>query len=144
MENHVGVETRSTARCQVLGVRWRDLGFGVRDWGLGGRWLLSSFGCELSAPKKWKIPACANCGRAHNDARPLEMLKMKEPPGMCIKTKAMVTKCPAKNKTFARKCTNCAIIDNNRLDFLTENARICHKSGRNNADLTPGDPSGIF
>jgi hypothetical protein len=54
-----------------------------------------------------------------NGALPLEMLKMKEPPGMCMKTKETMTNCPAKNTTFTRKCSNCAIIDNNRSGFLS-------------------------
>ena len=49
--------------------------------------------------KGWKTPACANWGgslmcfsRSETGRRPKEMLKMKEPPGMCMKTKERVTK----------------------------------------------------
>jgi hypothetical protein len=56
--------------------------------------------------------------------RALEMLEMKQPPGMYMKTKATMTKCPAKNTAFTRKRSNCAIIDKNRADFLGENAEL--------------------
>jgi hypothetical protein len=43
--------------------------------------------------EKWR-------GGANHDK---EMLKMKEPPGMCMKTKQGMTKCPVKNRAFPRK-----------------------------------------
>jgi hypothetical protein len=52
------------------------------------------------------------------------MLKMEIDPAMCMKTKATMTKCPAKNTAFTRKSSNCAIIDKNRSGFLAENAEI--------------------
>jgi hypothetical protein len=52
------------------------------------------------------------------------MVKMKIDPAMCMKTKATVTKYHAKNTAFTRKYSNCAVIDNNRADFLGENAEL--------------------
>lgn len=36
-------------------------------------------------------------------ALPIEMLKMKVDPGMCMKTQVTTTKCHAKNAAFCRK-----------------------------------------
>jgi len=47
-----------------------------------------------------------------------------------MKTKATLTKCPAKNTAFTQKCTNCAMIDNNRWDFLAEMHGLRDKSRR--------------
>ena len=63
-------------------------------------------------------------------AQPQKVLKMKEPPGMCMKTKESMTKCPAKNRLFSRKCTNRAPIDNNLTGFLPANAAIARLSRR--------------
>jgi hypothetical protein len=49
---------------------------------------------------------------------PLEMVKMKVDPAMCMKTQAMVTKCHAKNTAFYTKMHELHHIDNNRADFL--------------------------
>jgi hypothetical protein len=48
--------------------------------------------------RRLEIPACANCGgspmcsaRSEAGRSPKEILKMKEPPGMCMKTKDRMT-----------------------------------------------------
>jgi hypothetical protein len=68
-------------------------------------------GYQLSASLADYEPA------SENQTESLEMLEMKEPPGMCMKKKATMTKCPAKNRLFTRKCTNWAMIDNNQSGF---------------------------
>ena len=55
---------------------------------------------------------------------PLEMLKMKEPPGMYMKTQARGQNVHPKNGFFTRKCSNCSIIDNNLSGLLAETATI--------------------
>jgi len=54
----------------------------------------------------------------------LEMLKMKEPPGMSMKTQARGQNVHPKNGLFTRKCTNCATIGNILPGLLTENPAI--------------------
>jgi len=49
---------------------------------------------------------------------PLEMLKMKIDPAICLKTQVTVTKCPVKCMAPTRKYTDCALIDNKRADFF--------------------------
>jgi hypothetical protein len=44
---------------------------------------------------------------------PLEMLKMKVDPAMCMKTQETMTKWPTIKQVFARKCTHCARINKN-------------------------------
>jgi hypothetical protein len=66
------------------------------------------------------------------------MLKMKEPPGMCMKTLAAMTKCPAKYSVFTRNCTNCPMIGTNPSDFWDENAgmaRLLEHCGANPQSL---------
>ena len=41
--------------------------------------------------------------KVRNDPWPKEMLKMKEPPGMCMKTNERMTNCPAKYTAFSMK-----------------------------------------
>jgi hypothetical protein len=65
----------------------------------------------------------------------LEMLKMKKPPGMCMKTKARMTKCPVKNMLFTRKSAHCALIDSNLTGILAEIARISRSFGENQTDV---------
>jgi hypothetical protein len=52
------------------------------------------------------------------------MLKMKEPPGMSMKTKAVMTKCPAKNTAISRKFTTGVVIDNHRSRLLAKDAQV--------------------
>jgi hypothetical protein len=52
------------------------------------------------------------------------MLKMKIDPAMCMKTKARMTNCPAKNTLFTRKYGNCSMDDKNPAGFLPEDGRI--------------------
>ena len=52
------------------------------------------------------------------------MLEMKQPPRICMKTQATVTKCLVKNKAFTWGHANCAIFDSNRSDFLTKMHRL--------------------
>jgi len=54
----------------------------------------------------------------------LEMLKMKEPPGMCMKTKRARQNVMPKTRLFTRKCSYYARIDNNSAGFLGENAQV--------------------
>jgi hypothetical protein len=46
----------------ALGGGIRDWGLGARDSGFGIRGSGQAVGCELSALKGWKIPACGNGG----------------------------------------------------------------------------------
>src|SRR5271157_2158867 len=62
--------------------------------------------------------------RSETGRCPLEMLKMKQPPGMCMKTQEAMTKCPVQNKVFSRKCTNRMIVGDNRSGLLAENAEV--------------------
>ena len=61
---------------------------------------------------------------ARGKAGSLEMLRMKQPPGMCMKTKEAMTKCLAKNTPFTRKSTKYPRIDNNSPGFVAENAQV--------------------
>jgi len=64
----------------------------------------------------------------------LEMLNMKEPPGMCVKTKESVTNRPSKNMLFSRKCTNQDPFDASRSRLLPENAAIVQVPTRSGFD----------
>ena len=68
------------------------------------------------------------------------MLKMEQPPGICMKTQATTTKCPVKNTVISRKFTNCAVIDNNLSGFLAENAHFHDNSGRRQTQNRPSSP----
>jgi hypothetical protein len=52
-------------------------------------------------------PTCHNSGQKdpRGSLAPQEMLKMKEPPGMCMKTKDRMTICPTQKMTFLPGCT---------------------------------------
>jgi hypothetical protein len=63
-----------------------------------------------------------------NWALAVAMLEMKEPPGMCMKTKVMRQNVMLKSRGFARKCTHCAIINKNLLDLLAESHELRDKS----------------
>jgi len=76
-------------------------------------------GCQVSAVREGN-----RCQVSGGTVSALEMLKMKEPPGMCMKTRGVVTKCQAIYTVFAGKCTNSAIIDNNRSGFWSELAQV--------------------
>jgi hypothetical protein len=65
----------------------------------------------------------------------LEMLEMKEPPGMCMKTNATRQNVTLKTRLFARKCTHCAIIDKNRADWMAELHELRDESRKGGADL---------
>jgi hypothetical protein len=49
------------------------------------------------------VAAQAELFEIRNSTGPKEMLKMKEPPGMYMKTKEGMTKCPAKSTPFSTK-----------------------------------------
>ncbi len=68
---------------------------------------------------------------------PLEMLKIKIEPAICMKTQAAMTKCPAKYTVFTRIFANCAAIDMNRSDFFAEMHRLCDKSWRSGTGVPP-------
>jgi hypothetical protein len=52
------------------------------------------------------------------------ILKMKEPPGMSMKTQAMTTKCPAKNMAISGEFTHGAVIDNHLSRLLAKDAQV--------------------
>src|SRR5271157_263691 len=60
---------------------------------------------------------------------PKEMLKMEQPPGMCMKIKGQRQNIHPQIRLFTRKCANCAILDNNLAGFLAENAWIGRQIG---------------
>jgi len=63
---------------------------------------------------------CATRRQSPKERFPVEMLKMKQPPGMCMKTQVKMTKCPAQYKVFTRKYSNRTIFDNHRSGLLAE------------------------
>jgi hypothetical protein len=52
------------------------------------------------------------------------MLKMKVDPAMFLKTQATVANVQRETQLFTRKRTNCAMIDQNRADFLAKSAQV--------------------
>ena len=64
---------------------------------------------ESSLHQLSRLIPCADRSQA-GGSLPIKMLKMKEPPGMCMKTKGWVTKWPRIDRALRPKCTDCAVI----------------------------------
>jgi hypothetical protein len=66
----------------------------------------------------------------HETAPPLEMLKMKIDPAMCMKRKRERQNVMPKMRLFTRKFTNGATIDNHPSGFRAENTPVRDKARR--------------
>ena len=82
-------------------------------------------------PKGWTIPVSSHGGSSptcfsgsETGCRPIKMLKMEIDPGMCMKTKGRLTKCPAKNTTLHKKMHQLHHNQQESSELIGRNAQI--------------------